>query len=95
MASLVKKIDQVIQQNPDRLKSRSNFRVASYAYFLGDDFERLKIAATEFGKKHKIKHVPLMVDNGSRYGPRRLNLHADAEVTVIIYGMKSGILKIA
>lgn len=84
MASLVKAIDSVIEKkNPTVQNSRT--RVNSYVNFLGDDFERLKTSATEFGEKHEIKHVPLVVPANFENGPERLKVHADAEVTVVIY----------
>ena len=87
MASLVKEIDRVVKENGNPKK------VASYVNFLGDDFERLKTAAAEFGKKHKIKHIPLVVPGGPKIGgsvPKRMKIHVDAEVTVIIYQLIPG-----
>ena len=63
---------------------------AAVVYFLGNDLKQLKTAASDFGKKHKFTHVPLLVSDGSKYGPKRMKLHADAQVTVIIYQMKPG-----
>ena len=88
MASLVKEIDRVIQANPNK-------KVGSYVNFIGDDFERLKTAATEFGEKHKISQVPLVVPGGpeiggSKYWLKPLKINADAEVTVIIYQLAPG-----
>ena len=83
LASLVKEIDRVIQQNPKK-------NVGSYVNFLGDDFERLKTAAAEFGEKHKIKHVPLVVPGDFKDGPKRMRIHADAQLTVIIYQLTPG-----
>lgn len=82
LASLVKEIDRVIDENPDT-------RIGSYVNFLGDDLKRLKNDAAKFGDKHKIKHVPLVVPLRNKQGPKRLKIHPDAEVTVIIYQMKS------
>jgi len=84
LASLVKAIDSVIEKkNPTRKYSR--LRINSYVNFLGDDFEQLKTCAAEFGEKHDIQHVPLVVPAVFENGPERLKVHPDAEVTVVIY----------
>ena len=83
LASLVKKIDRLIQKNAKK-------RIGSYVTFLGDDFERLQTRAAKFGEKHKINHVPLVVFGGVKDGPKRLRIHPDAQVTVIIYQMIPG-----
>ena len=68
-------------------------KFGSYVNFLGDDYEQLKTAAAEFGEKHKINHVPLMVPGYFKDGPKRMRIHPDAQVTVIIYQMKAGQMK--
>lgn len=80
MASLVKQIDRLIKQNPKK-------EVGSYVNFLGDDLKQLKTAAAEFGEKHKINHVPLVVPWKFKDGPKQTRIHPDAQVTVIIYQM--------
>lgn len=84
LASLVKAIDGIIEQHPEK-------KINSYVNFLGDRFVPLKSIATEFAKKHQISHVPLVVPV-SHYnnGPPRLKLHPDAHTTVIIYELLPG-----
>lgn len=80
-ASLVKEIDQVIEQNEEK-------EIASYVAFLGDDFDRVKAQAVEFGMRHKFDHVPLVVPFQVNDGPAQLRIHPDAEVTVIVYQLR-------
>ena len=81
LASLVKEIDAVIEKNPEK-------KIGSYVNFLGDDFDRTKECVIEFDKKHNIKNVALVVPQPTHVGLKRLNIHADAQVTVIVYQMK-------
>ena len=73
----------MIKQNTDK-------QVGSYVNFIGDDFDWLDINAIAFGEKHGINHVALVVPKAFKNGPKRMRIHPDAQVTVIIYQMKPG-----
>ena len=80
---MVKKIGQVIEKHPDK-------KIGSYVYFIGDDEEYLKANATMFGVKYMINHVALVVPRAFMFWTKRMRIHADAQVTVIIYQLIPG-----
>ena len=59
--------------------------LGAYINFLGSDFGKLKSATLEFGRRHKIARVPLVVPWAHENGPGRIRIHSDAVATVLIY----------
>ena len=60
-------------------------KLGAYINFLGSDFGKLKSATLEFGRRHKIARVPLVVLLAHENGPARIRIHSEAVVTVLIY----------
>ena len=80
LASLVKQIDKAVGENEDK-------KMAAFVVLLTDDPDAAEEQLKEFGKKHKIEHVPLTMFDGIA-GPPGDKLSKDAEVTVHMYVKK-------
>jgi hypothetical protein len=78
LASLVKKIDQVVADNTEA-------QLASFVNLLGPDANALDEAAKKMADEQQIKHVALVVPVDHQEGPSGLQLHPEADVTVILY----------
>jgi len=78
LTSLVKKLDKMIADNPDR-------QMAAVVCFLGDDPEALQQAAAEFGKANEIANTSLAVPKNQPDGPKNFGLTAETSVAVILY----------
>ena len=60
-------------------------KLGAYSNFLGSDFAKLKSDSLEFGRRHKIARVPLVVPLAHENGPARIRIHSEAVATVLIY----------
>lgn len=76
LTSLVKKVDKATQEN-------SKARMGSFVVVCNDD-EKMEGKLKDLAKKEGLKKTVLtLVDNKS--GPGGYKLHADADVTVVLY----------
>jgi hypothetical protein len=82
LAGLVKAIDGKVVRYNTGLNTN---KLGAYINFLGSDFGKLKSATLEFGRRHKIARVPLVVPLAHENGPARIRIHSEAVVTVLIY----------
>jgi hypothetical protein len=80
LASLVKQVDELVGENEEK-------KMAAFVVLLTDDPDAAEEQLKEFGKKHKIKNVPLTMFDGIA-GPPSDKLAKDAEVTVHVYVKK-------
>lgn len=82
LASLVKRIDQMVADN-------QNQNLVSFVNFLGSDADAFKIATREFGKTHNIQSVALAVPVVHKNGPDNMRIGPHADVTVVVYKDKT------
>lgn len=78
LASLVKKLDKLVAKHQEE-------KLAAFVNFLGDDRDALEADAKEFGSKHEIEQIPLVVPVEFENGPENFGVNPDAEVTVTLY----------
>ncbi len=78
MASLVKQLDRAIAEHEDK-------KLCAFVNFIGPDRQALEKAATEFGTKHKITAVPIVVPVDQPDGPADYAIAPEAQITVMIY----------
>tara|TARA_B100000745_G_C20053264_1_gene359288 strand:- start:385 stop:750 length:366 start_codon:yes stop_codon:yes gene_type:complete len=78
LASLVKKLDKVIQDNSDQ-----QFKV--FVAFLGGNPGELKTAVTKFSEKTNTKGIPYTIAVEQPDGPETYGLSEDADYTVLVY----------
>lgn len=78
LASLVKQLDKLVAKHED-------MELKAFVNLLGEDPDALAEDAKEFGEKHKITHVPIVVPVETENGPANFGVNPDAEVTVTLY----------
>ena len=76
-ASLVKKLDPVVEANSDK-------KMSSFVAFLGADAEALQGDVEKFAETTKVKQIPLTISIEPD-GPESYGLNKDAAYTVLIY----------
>jgi hypothetical protein len=78
LASLVKQLDEVIEQHKDD-------KLKAFVNLLGDDRDKLETQAAKLVRDHKIKNIPVVVPVESENGPANYGLNPDAGLTVLFY----------
>ncbi len=78
LASLVKKLDALVADNQDK-------EMAALVNFVGEDAEAIQEAAAEFGKRHKISNIALVVPDEHTNGPKQYGISAKTSLAVILY----------
>lgn len=78
MASLVKKLDELVEKHEDA-------ELRTLVNLIGDDRERLEEEATKFAKEQEIENTPVVVPVEYENGPENYGVNPDAEVTVMMY----------
>lgn len=78
LASLVKRIENVIKENEEQ-------KVASFVNILGEDEEATQEAARQFAEERGINNVAIVVPKNHENGPPSFNISPEAEVTVMLY----------
>lgn len=78
LASLVKELEKAVDKNADK-------KLSSFVNLIGKDQAALKSTAKEFGTKHKLQNVALVVPEEHENGPADFKISPDAEVTVMLY----------
>jgi hypothetical protein len=82
LASLVKKLDELIAENEDA-------KLSAFVNLIGPDKEILDKIAESFADDHEIKMVPIVVPVEFENGPDNFGINPDAETTVMLYtGLK-------
>tara|TARA_Y100001960_G_scaffold49352_1_gene50030 strand:- start:371 stop:703 length:333 start_codon:yes stop_codon:yes gene_type:complete len=77
LASLVKKVDNLVEGN-------SGSQLRAFLCLLAKDTVAAEATLKQFGKKHKIRNVPLTVYNGSA-GPANYKIAKKASFTVLFW----------
>jgi hypothetical protein len=75
LTKLIKKIDDATAKNKDH-------GMGSFVVFLSDS-DKLEAELKELGKKEKLQHCVLSIDNPA--GPEGYQIAKDADVTVVLY----------
>jgi hypothetical protein len=78
LASLVKKLDQAIDEHKDD-------KLKAFVNLLGDDRDKLESTAKKLVKDEKIKNIPVVVPVENEDGPANYGLNPDAGLTVLFY----------
>lgn len=78
LASLVKKLDEAIEEHQDE-------KLKAFVNLLGDDRDKLEAEAEKLVDKQKLKNVPVVVPVENESGPANYGLNPDAELTVLFY----------
>lgn len=77
MASLVKKVDKLVEGN-------SGSQLRAFVCLLAKDTVAAEATLKQFGKKYKIRNVPLTVYNGAA-GPANYKISKKASFTVLFW----------
>ena len=81
MASLVKRVDNVVGKNKEK-------KMAAFLVLLSEDPDADAEKLKEFAKKHKLKNTPVTIFDGVA-GPPKYKISKDADVTVMMWVGKS------
>jgi len=81
LASLVKKLDAVVAENEEK-------KMFAFVNFVGEDAEALQKAAAEFGEKHEISNIALVVPKDHANGPKHYGIAAKTALVVALYSGK-------
>jgi len=77
LTDLIKQVDAKVAKNKD-------LNMAAFLVLLTDDPDAVEPKLVALAKKHKIKHVPLTIFDGS-IGPPKYQLAEEADVTVMMW----------
>ena len=78
LASLVKQLDQAIDEHKDD-------KLKAFVNLLGDDRDRLEADAEKLVKDQKLKNIPVVVPVENEEGPANYGINPDAGLTVLFY----------
>jgi len=78
LASLVKKLDEIIEQHKDE-------KLKAFVNLLGDDRDKLEAQAAKLVEDRKIKNIPVVVPVEFENGPANYGLNPDAGLTALFY----------
>ena len=78
LASLVKQLDQAIDEHKDD-------KLKAFVNLLGDDRDKLESDAKKLVKEEKIKNIPVVVPVENDEGPANYGLNPNAGLTVLFY----------
>ena len=78
LAELVKHLEEEITEHEEQ-------KLSSFVNLLGKDADALKSEAKDFGAKHKLENVAIVVPQDNENGPEDYKINPEAETTVLIY----------
>ena len=81
LASLIKQVDAVVEQNKDK-------KMAAFVVVLAEDADKLAPKLEALAKQNGIKNVPLTIFDGVA-GPDSYNIAKGADVTVLMWNKMS------
>ena len=78
LASLVKQLDETIEEHKDE-------KLKAFVNLLGDDRDKLEAEAEKLVADQKLKNIPVVVPLENENGPANYGLNPDAGLTVLFY----------
>lgn len=78
LASLVKQLDEAIEEHKDD-------KLKAFVNLLGDDRDKLEAQAAMLVEDNKLKNIPVVVPVEFESGPANYGLNPDAGLTVLFY----------
>jgi arsenate reductase-like glutaredoxin family protein len=78
LASLVKQLDEAIEEHKDD-------KLKAFVNLLGDDRDKLEAEAAKLVADQKIKNIPVVVPVENESGPANYGLNPEATLTVLFY----------
>ncbi len=85
LIKLIQQLDKVVAENKDQ-------KMGSFVNLLGEDAKKLDKAAKRLIKRSEAENVAVVVPVENENGPEALQIHEDADLTVLIY--REGVIKV-